>query len=238
MSGNSILSEAEIEAALSEIESMSADAEQIPSLDDGKAAGAVAVPVNLGPSKAAPPPKPARPRAAPPKPAPPPAAPESAAPANQSNEAVPVAATAPDEPFRPPTFIERLHQAIVPQPIPDDVDEPAPETAPVDGVDAAGEAAPAPAPPPRGVVHQARLAVDIVLELGNMPFRWVPIPARWLIGIVGLVTLILATAAVVGTPWLRPSRGAVEFVRQKAAEVRPVAVPGAASTGPAQPGRP
>ena len=236
MSGNSILSEAEIEAALSEIESMSGNAEQIPSLDDGKASGAVAIPVNLGPSKAAPPPKPARPQAAAPKPAATTAPPQAATPAAQpDSSAAGDTATAHEQTWRPPTFIERLHQAIVPQPIPDTIEEPPPPTAEAGGTDGTADSRPAPAPT-RGIAHQARLAVDVVLELGNMPFRWVPAPARWIVGIVGAVTLILATLAVVGTPWLRPSRGAVEFVRQTAAEVRPAAAPGTTPTAPVQPG--
>ncbi|MBN2445857.1 MAG: hypothetical protein JXO22_03985 [Phycisphaerae bacterium] len=203
---NTILSEDEIEAALSEIESMPGGLDDIPDLDDGLT------------SKLTPAPKePAKPRPPAKQAVPPPAN----APAMQTPDAAPVEAAESSD------AAERVAEMT-----PADEVTPAPEregwaakikrviATRLRRVDADEDVNVGfSARNPHDWLQLAGTSLDKMLDLVNRPFQWMKAETRQVVGLIALVTLTFSLIVALAGPRLAPSNSAVEFIQQKRAEL-------------------
>lgn len=194
--GNAILSEAELAAALAEVEQLAGGDRQIPSLDEAAAPATVLVPVpNLQPtalgdgSTAAP--------KAPPGP--------TASPPAQTATPRPAAVASPAATRSSPRT------------------EPVAEAAAVQSSAGKSAAPPAsgdvsPATPERRGTSLGRvlyIALDTLLDWINWPFLRLGEGTRALIGTLGAVTLVLSLLAMTVLPLLQPDRDPLGFLRRR-----------------------
>lgn len=85
-----------------------------------------------------------------------------------------------------------------------EIDEPKPEEVP---------------PPPVKTAYWPVVALDVLLEWGNRPFRAVPLGVRPVLGILALTTIMMSLVAAVLGPWLVGVRTPMDFLRERVAFV-------------------
>ncbi len=216
---NAILSEEEIEAALSEIETSPDQQDAIPDLDDG-----------LGDDPA---PEPVAEAAAPAKTAPPvaDAALKDAEAADEVEPADPAPAPASETP--PASAVEPVQdQSVEPVAAPGATRTrglvgrllsllPGRRAKSKAAAPPAEDASPADAPPrPRRSPGQVlRDMANAALDAVNSPFAWLSPEARRIVGLAGLVTMALALALCYLGPMLAERNSPVAFIAQKTAEL-------------------